>query len=281
MSYNQQQPLANTANTDTTGLAGPNANKTTLGNTNAGTTTGYGNATAAPGGGQGTGLFSSADNYNTRGTAGTGEGVMGNQVPVQQGPFGSGTGAEVRGNDGIAKPINWQAVNRGGGATQAAPYGLTGRAGHGGGVGAPVVEDLGAGNDPTNVMGPSSGFQDAGAGGYAARGANTHPNAGRHGAEAGVLAGGVHGHGQGHTVRDAAVGGAAGGAAGHEVHKHKDYKAEEGHTSLMDKVKNVLKPHHGGNTDPANTATNDNTGGNVGNVGGTTTTGTGPTSNAY
>lgn len=53
---------------------------------------------------------------------------------------------------------------------------------------------------------------------------NTHPNAGRHGAEAGALAGGVGGHQGGHTVRDAAVGGAAGGAAGHEVHKHDENK---------------------------------------------------------
>ncbi|KAG8877084.1 hypothetical protein FRB98_006917 [Tulasnella sp. 332] len=210
-------------------------------------------------------------------------------VPVQQGPFGAASGTEVRGNDAIAKPIDWEAINAGRGAAPGPHFGFTGRANVGGGVGQPASEDFSALNDPNlppgnnpNLAGNNQIGRDAALGGVGAGGlgqeygqagnygnnsndfGNTnasHNNAGRHGAEAGALVGGLGGHHDGHTARDAALGAGAGGLAGHEYREHEQNTAGNSNSNddgqkpgLMQKIKNVLKPNNNNNPakDPAN-----------------------------
>jgi len=206
------QPLNNAVNDGVAGL-GPNANKTTLGYTgranNMNTGTGIANPrmqgqnTGAGYGGTGNNAQTNAGQYGSQGIGETG---------LQEGPFGAGTGTEVRTNDAIAAPIDWEAINapRTGGT---AHYGLTGRAGGGGGIGQPANEDLSLANDQR----------------FSAGGGNTHT--GRHVAE-GAAVGGATGHELNkhdeHTVgtsdhylaRDAAIGGVGAAGADHEYKRH-------------------------------------------------------------
>ncbi|KAG9018012.1 hypothetical protein FRB95_006183, partial [Tulasnella sp. JGI-2019a] len=203
------QPLDNTANTNTAGL-GHNSQKITVGDIGGpgnGNTTGIQNPARA-GYGKGHGVGGGTYNNN----AGSGIGIS--NLPAQQGPYGAGTGADIRKNDGIAKPIDWEAINAGRGGRAGEQFGLTGRAGIGGGVGHPMNEDLTALNEPgltpgAHVLPGQHANLDAGSAGLGTQGQHRHD------------------HDHHHAGRDAALGGAGVAGLEHERHKH-DHQHRDG-----------------------------------------------------